>query len=593
MPSGHPRTMNMSRSRPNIQLFTQTPSVMPNARNTRSNTRKLRSAGATAEITLSTVAGGTKATKTTKSRKLKKHLDLKLPGQTHLNASKTRYKRKTLLAELLPNRVFHDFHLPVVEEPTELPGFPRSPPPEPAESHLPSLSPARPTSEPAGPHLPSRSPPSLLDNNNAKIDEHPSDKEAPQLVGGGTQEVVENPGSGSSLFLPDDDDAQFDAPPSEQEAPQLVKGGPQEVVETQDQAEIERHEVQRLAGLQTLEVLNARVGYADTVTRIAREYLLKARVEYPGVSQLIEERFWYEVEALARVTNHKSLVKEFGCMTDLYEAGNPPDLEIGTFQMAMWAFIADPKARQIPSPDYQERFGSDDQLEVLLQKSKDYPEGYDEKENLRKFVETQEALYMRQHEHRAAVLQYLVECERRYGEIIEKQHSVEQQRRVQQRRQEESDKREEKKDLRAQQKFIEEQRREEANRFERERRREQEYAEQERAEYERAKQELREQERLEQEQMEQKRSRREREHEVPEQLGEHPEDSLFGAGPNEGFNPFDGGDEAVDNLFDDSAPTPLRRSKRSGPSHELTGMDSGNEEEVGIASRRGSRGNAE
>ncbi|KAE9385189.1 hypothetical protein BT96DRAFT_950023 [Gymnopus androsaceus JB14] len=355
----------------------------------------------------------------------------------------------------------------------------------------------------------------------------------------------------------------------------------------------------------TLEVLNARVGYADTVTRIAREYLFKARVEYPRVSQLIEERFWYEVEALARVTNHKSLVKDFGCMTDLYEAGNPPDLEIGTFQMAMWAFIADPKgykateqhtvellrclvmpnARQIPSPDYQERFGSDDQLEVLLQKSKDYPEGYNEKENLRKFVETQEALYMRQHEHRAAVLQYLVECERCYGEIIEKQHSVEQQRRVQQRRQEESDKREEKKDLRVQQKFIKEQQREEANRFERERHREQEYAEQERAaqeraaqeraEYERAKQELREQERLEQEQMEQKRSRREREHKVPEQLGEHPEHSLFGAGPNEGFNPFDGGDEAVDNLFDDSAPTPLRWSKCSGPSHELTGMDSG------------------
>ncbi|KAE9385188.1 hypothetical protein BT96DRAFT_1007287 [Gymnopus androsaceus JB14] len=152
MPSGHPRTMNMSRSRPNIQLFTQTPSVMPNARNTRSNTRKLRSAGATAEITLSTVAGGTKATKTTKTKKAPG------PKATGTNAPKRQQNKvqEEDSASRAPSQSrVSRFPSPVVEEPTELPGFPRSPPPEPAESRLPSLSPARPTSEPAGPHLPS------------------------------------------------------------------------------------------------------------------------------------------------------------------------------------------------------------------------------------------------------------------------------------------------------------------------------------------------------------------------------------------------------------------------------------------------------
>ncbi|KAE9385734.1 hypothetical protein BT96DRAFT_1006765 [Gymnopus androsaceus JB14] len=139
---------------------------MPNALNTCSNTCKLRSTGATTEITLSTVAGGTKATKTTKPKKAPG------PKATRTNAAKC---QQNMVQE--EDSASHSFPI--------LPGSPCLPPPEPTESRLPSLSPARPASEPVEPHLPSQSPLSLLDNNNAKLDKHLSDKKVLQSVGGG------------------------------------------------------------------------------------------------------------------------------------------------------------------------------------------------------------------------------------------------------------------------------------------------------------------------------------------------------------------------------------------------------------------------
>lgn len=167
---------------------------------------------------------------------------------------------------------------------------------------------------------------------------------------------------------PDHDKA--DDHPLDQAMSQLAEQSRE--VETQDRAEVEGREVERLVALQCSDILAARIGFSNMVAHVAGDYLYKARADYPGISLLIEERFWLEVEALALVPENK-LDKDFTTLAGLYEKGNYPHLEIGPFQVAMWAYLADeagyksveqhtvkllrclvmPNARQISSSEYQ------------------------------------------------------------------------------------------------------------------------------------------------------------------------------------------------------------------------------------------------
>jgi len=322
---------------------------------------------------------------------------------------------------------------------------------------------------------------------------------------------------------------------------QLNNSPPQinQSIDEQDQEEVERCEVARLAALQTRKALQERIGFADTVTRIGGEYIHKARATRPRASMVIERKFWWDVEVIALLTEDDDTVNGLEVVTAYYKENAPPELEFGNFEIAMWAYTADaegykaveqhtvellrtlvmPHARHMDSEVYYERFGELFRLDSLVLDPKDC---VDERAALSKFLEDQQASLERQLKNKPAILQFLDECAEH-----DRQNRLEQQR--------------------LDQKHLELERRleatlpEQAYRIalqEEEERVERKRLEQERLQRKRIEQECRRQEEREQERPVfyrhlRSRRQREREQDEPEELGsegqEVDQDSIYGS----------------------------------------------------------------
>ncbi|KAE9389550.1 hypothetical protein BT96DRAFT_946765 [Gymnopus androsaceus JB14] len=211
-------------------------------------------------------------------------------------------------------------------------------------------------------------------------------------------------------------------------------------IDEQDQEEVEQCEVARLAALQTRKALQERIRFADTVTRIGREYIHKARATHPRASMVIERKFWWDVEVIAHLTEDDDTVGGLEVVTAYYKENALPELEFGNFEFAMWAYTADaegykaveqhnvellrtlvmPHARHMDSEVYYERFGELFRLDSLVLDPKDC---VDNRAELSKFLEHQQALLECQLKNKPAILQFLDECaEHDCQNRLEQQH---------------------------------------------------------------------------------------------------------------------------------------------------------------------------
>lgn len=85
---------------------------------------------------------------------------------------------------------------------------------------------------------------------------------------------------------------------------------------------------------------------------------------------------------------------------------------------------------------YKKRFGGGNELDDLLSIAANCSEDYDEKAELEKYLEAQQSLLSREVEHRAAVLEYLTECNKHYDKLFaaEKERHLEQEPREERKR---------------------------------------------------------------------------------------------------------------------------------------------------------------
>ncbi|KAE9390244.1 hypothetical protein BT96DRAFT_946289 [Gymnopus androsaceus JB14] len=256
----------------------------------------------------------------------------------------------------------------------------------------------------------------------------PTREESPPAVSSATPEKVQSPPAPLSATYEKVQSPPATLSPTPNQG-QLNNFPPQinQSIDEQDQEEVERCEVARLAALQTRKALQERIGFADTVTRIGGEYIHKARATCPRASMVIKRKFWWDVEVIAHLTEDDDTVGGLEVVTAYYKENAPPELEFGNFKFAMWAYMADaegykaveqhtvellrtlvmPHARHMDSEVYYERFGELFRLDSPVLDPKDC---VDDRAELSKFLEHQQASLECQLKNKPAILQFLDEC---------------------------------------------------------------------------------------------------------------------------------------------------------------------------------------